>query len=656
MASKKKDPIILEETKFENAREKAKPIIAKFRKAKVAVGDRNMEQMENMAFYEGKQYQLAKYKISRPWVVRMRTPFASTAIDTRVASLIASDYTGVLLPMNPEDEKELAGLSDFVHDEWERLELNRHVAHAIKASAIVREAYVHLVWNSAKAKKGSANREGYAEAYTIDSPSSIYIDPTALCLKEARYMMVLARKTLEELQEDYPEYAKAFRAGQGGFTTEDRGEIYLGKDFFSEQDNVCTVITCYQKSKGIIKKSIVVENVLVEEKELDGITKFPIAQMRWKSATGSPYGLALMDEIIDLQKAINSIESSVTNTAVAYSAPSYGVKKGVGIDPEDLASVIGAPGLILSVEGNPAEAIAPLNMPKLDNAIIGVKQDYIGAIDRIAGITNPYLGSIGTAGNTAQGSKMALERARIIEGDVLENIQEFVESLTEILVEYITTQYSGTTITSRKVDKSTNSVSFKKHKFSDDIGEKDYSFYINMSSKTPYSKDREKEKLVELYQMDNQYKSPIKLVNQLDILQAYDMENYEIMVERYNLLVQQSNEEKTQIIMQITQQAKTLGVPDEMVAPAIAEIIEGGEDTPITDQLMQMLKQKAMEVQAKKQEALAQFQQNTQQAGVAPNAMEAMLQGGQQGGIQAPEGTVPQQMPEQQGAVEEPMM
>ena len=58
--------------RLDHAKERAQRVLRDFEKAKRKAGDRYMEHLENMAFMEGQQYQLSKYKISRPWVVRMR--------------------------------------------------------------------------------------------------------------------------------------------------------------------------------------------------------------------------------------------------------------------------------------------------------------------------------------------------------------------------------------------------------------------------------------------------------------------------------------------------------------------------------------------------------------------------------------------------------
>jgi hypothetical protein len=201
-----KQPVITVETeaKYSTALEKGRKLVAKIRKAQRAVPNRGYEHKELMAFYEGKQYDLSRYKVSRPWVVRMRTPYASTAVDIRVSSLIADDYRGEIIPMAPEDEEAIRSLKDFFHDEWERLNMDTKIDEAIKASAIVREGYIHVVWNEDTLGKGSTARDGFIETYVIEQPSSIYIDPTALCLKDARYVAVANRKSKEEVIELYP--------------------------------------------------------------------------------------------------------------------------------------------------------------------------------------------------------------------------------------------------------------------------------------------------------------------------------------------------------------------------------------------------------------------------------------------------------------------
>lgn len=633
---------IAKELSAQRAQEKAKPILDRFNKSKRKVSDRFNEHVENMAFYENRQFSLSKYKIARPWVVRMRTPYAGVAIDTRVSSLIASDYTGTLIPMKAEDGETVKALDAFKDDEWERMNLNQKINECVKTSAIVREAYLHILWKEEEnydvVEPGDVEieKKGHIDAYAIDMPSSVYIDPYALCFEEARYISLVTRGTRTELMENYPEYKEYLSGINTRFSPQDRGEVYMGEEYSNEQTDVLTIITHYEKVKGIVRKSIVIEDILVAQDDLDGLRDIPIAQMRWKRLAGSPYGSSLMDELIDIQKAINAIESAVTNTAISYSSPSYGVRKGSGINPKEIAIAGGAPGMVVSVEGPIQDAIQPLKLPTLDNAIINVKQDFVNVVTQIAGISNPFLGSVGTAGNTSGGTKMALDRARIIEGDVLHNIESFVEQITNIVIQYITAKYAGETVPSRQVNRSTGEVAFKESQIPAEAEDVKYSFFINLSTKTSFSKEREREQLLELYQMDNQYKAKTKLLNQLDILESYDLSNKDVLVDRFKKLMAKSDEQTAQLIVQLTQTSTQLGVNPEMVQKAITELLGDSEETPIYDQLMQQMKQMAQQQAQLKQETLQQTTADLEANGVPAQMMQAMQgqMGGQQGGGQ----------------------
>ena len=122
-----------------------------------------------------------------------------------------------------------------------------------------------------------------------------------------------------------------------------------------------------------------------------------------------------MDDIGDLQRAINAIETAITNVSVTYAVPSYALRKGSGVNPTVFATAIGVPGAVISVNGDIDDAIKPLPFPKLDQSILASKDDFMAAIDRISGVTNPFLGTVGTAGNTAEGTHSTIERAKIIE-------------------------------------------------------------------------------------------------------------------------------------------------------------------------------------------------------------------------------------------------
>ena len=571
--------------------DKAKPYLEKFNKAKTFNSSRQEAYAENMAFYQGNQHLLKKYKNETPWVVNMNTPYATIAIDNRVSSLLANDYIGELLPLSEEDVTPVTALSNAFQKEWKRMNIDDIVRACVRGGAVVREFYCHIVVDKNKTVGGKNSKNlGRIEAYAIE-PSRIYIDPSARCLRDARYMFVTGRISKEEASERYSKIKSALQVSNT-FTPQDRGEVYLDNDYVTSQDDVFTTLTYYGKENGKIKRVKLVNGIIVEEKIMPN-KNFPILQFRWKKAAQSCYGLSLMDEVLSLQKAITSIESAITNTAMSYAAPSMMVRKGCGVDPRVVAKANGAPGVVYSVEGNLDNAIKPVIPPKIQQEILNIKTDFQEQIDKITGNSNQFLGDIGTAGNTSSGATIAVERAKIIEVDVLNNIREFVEDITEVLVEFISLMYGNETLTYNAGKNADGTFKFDKVELPDKsaLVNSNYQYYIELETKTPYSKEKQKQLLLEIYQLERQYDTAIKTVTVGDIIKNTDLENKEEIISRFGNLTFQDAMTKTETIRGLIQTATSYGVSEDLLNSAIAEIIAGQNDTPAVDELMAALEE-----------------------------------------------------------------
>lgn len=616
---------------IDERKEKGLKFIAKFNKAKNFNNERQDAYSENMAFYQGNQHLLDKYKTKRPWVINMNTPYASVAIDNRVSSMLAQDYIGEILPLSPEDSDTVYTLNEAQQREWKRLNIDNIVRESIRNAAVVREAYCHIVVNKTKTTGGSkSKRLGDLEAYLIE-PSCIFIDPTARCLKDANYMFVTGRINKDEAFERYDYLEDAILAGDNS-TPQDRGEVYISNDYVSQQDDVLQKLTCYQKVNGQLKRTLLIGGIYIEENMID-IDIFPIAQFRWKKAAQSCYGLSLMDEVLSLQKAVTSIESAITNTAVAYAAPAMMVRKGCGVDPKVAARSAGAPGVVYAVEGDLNNAMKPVVAPQISADIVNIKNNYQDQINTVTGNTPQFLGSLGSAGNTAGGANAAIDRAKIIELDVLNNIREYVEDITRILVKFIVKLYSGKTLTAYdgknvQGQYAFTQINMPKSKYTKDL---EYSYYIQLESKTPYSKEKQKDLLTELFQLERQYDAPIKTITVTDIIKNTALENKEEIIERYNQLAYQDAETKAQTILEISTQAQQLGISEELINQAVTEIIQGVEDTPAVDALMQQIEQAFEQQMQQAQQAeqdMTKFdnQRMATQAGVPQEYIEAAAQ------------------------------
>jgi hypothetical protein len=633
---KKKEKDIEEVYSLQEELDKAKPYTEMYKKAYDFNTERFNAYAELMAFYQGNQHLLKKYKTDRPWVVNMNTPYATVAIENRIASILVNDYEGDLIPLSPEDIDIIEPIDRVYKREWERLDIDRIIRNCVETSAVVREAYCHIILDDKKIYGGTKRKRVGALTAEIIEPSRVLIDPTARNLKDANYMVVLGRISKKEALKNYSKL-ESLKLQAPDYTPNQRGEVYYDNDYSTEQEDVFTVWNFYQKEDGKIKKTKLINNIIVKESTLD-ITRFPIAQLRWKKAAQSCYGISLMDQLLSLQKAINAIESAITNTAIAYAAPSMMVAKGSGVDPKVVAKSNGAPGVVYSVNGNLDNAIKPVVPPKIQDEILSIKQDFEAKIREISGNSNQFMGNIGTAANTVGGAEVAVERAKIIEVNIINNIEDFVEEIVNILVEFIIKMYPNAELTYSNGKDGEGAYNFDVIKMpkKSEMKDLEYKFYIELDKKSQYSKDKQKQALMDLFQFERQYDAPVKTITVSDIIKNSDLINKDEIIARYNSLNSQDAQTKAETIDKLINTANNMGIPQDLIVQATAEIISGGDEHPATDQLMQMIEQgfsqQLQEVNAQADMgAIAQEDAESMQdptAGLDPNAVaqaEAIL-------------------------------
>lgn len=637
---KKKEKDIEEVYSLQEELDKAKPYTEMYKKAYDFNTERFNAYSELMAFYQGNQHLLKKYKTDRPWVVNMNTPYATVAIENRIASILVNDYEGDLIPLSPEDIDIIEPIDRVYKREWERLDIDRIIRNCVETSAVVREAYCHIILDDKKIYGGTKRKRVGALTAEIIEPARVLIDPTARNLKDANYMIVLGRISKKEALKNYSKL-ESLKLQAPDYTPYQRGEVYYDNDYSTEQEDVFTVWNFYQKENGKIKKTKLINNIIVKESTLD-ISRFPIAQLRWKKAAQSCYGISLMDQLLSLQKAINAIESAITNTAIAYAAPSMMVAKGSGVDPKVVAKSNGAPGVVYSVNGNLDNAIKPVVPPKIQDEILAIKQDFEAKIREISGNSNQFMGNIGTAANTVGGAEVAVERSKIIEVNIINNIEDFVEEIVNILVEFIIKMYPNAELTYSNGKDGEGAYNFDVIKMpkKSEMKDLEYKFYIELDKKSQYSKDKQKQTLMDLFQFERQYDAPVKTITVSDIIKNSDLVNKDEIIARYNSLNSQDAQTKAETIDKLINTANNMGISQDLIIQATAEIISGGDDHPATDQLMQMIEQgfsqQLQEVNAQADMgAIAQEDAESMQdptAGLDPNAVaqaEAMLGSGQ---------------------------
>lgn len=596
----------------------AEDYIYMYRKAMDFDTQRFTDYEENMAFYEGKQNFLSSYTGEKPWVVDINTVYAADAIDIRVSSLLANDYKGEIEPLSIEDVVSVNNLNSAYSNFWDEMNMDNHITEAITTAAIVRESYTHIIFENQRTGSGSRQRKGKLVPYSLDT-ASVLIDPNARSLKEADYVIVRGRITPQKVMDQYPEYDFDMRGRSSQFSPYERGEIAIEGGFTNEQEDVLTQLIIYEiknngKKNQELYKTVLIEDQIVEPTKKMKTSLLPIAQLRWLKKHNSPYGMSLMDRLLAQQKAVNAAESAIINTALQFAAPSLVVNVDSGLDPNDVALSAGMPAAVYPVSGVQIDnAIRPLFSGKaVDQTMLQIKDRTVDTIYQIAGITQEFKGTLGSAGNTSGGANMVVQRAKIIEQKVLANIEEFVEDLSHIIVEFISKVFEGETIYTRSEKKADGQFDFNRIEVPKiDAKNFQYTFSVNLDVKTPYSKDQNKQLMLELFQMERQYNQgePI-ITNVLDVMKQYNVPEREELMYRYKEMMTKDNQNKAQVITELVAAAEQYGMDQGLLQAAILEILENKSETPQLDQLLQMIEQAiAQQEQAQIQQARQQQQQ-----------------------------------------------
>lgn len=557
---------------------------------------------ELAAYFELQQDNLTSF-VDKPWVYQINTPFATDAVNMRVASLQASDYTGELEPLSPDDVDNVLKLNAAYHSIWKDMNMDSIIDDSIMTSAVLGEAYTHVLFNSSKVYGGTSRKnKGKLHSYFLDA-ASVHIDPKALGIKDADYICVSERITKDQVKRQYKEFAEL---SPSDFMDE-RGEIYAGTDYVTSQDDkVFTKITIYERVDDAIEKTVLVGRKIVEETKKLDVRVFPIAQLKWQKRIKSPYGTSLMQMLLPLQKVLNEIESANANANMQYSSPSYVLSEDAGIDPEELAASSGAPASVYVVQGgfDISKVIQPLIPNRgIDQGLVTTKQELERSIYKLAGVTDQFQGDMGTVGNTSGGADLAMQRAKIIEQRVLTNIEEYVEDISRIIVEYIINGFAGETIYGRGEKNNQGSYDFKAFDIPENGAELEFNFSIELNVRTQYSKEQQKSELRELFEIERQYDTgEVKVLSLLDIIKALNVPQRDELIDRYNQFAKMDAEQKAMLVTEILTTAQTIGVDAQLAQGAVMEIIMGAKQTPMVEQFMQVAQQQ----QAQQQQAVNQ--------------------------------------------------
>lgn len=594
-----------------------------FRKAQ-----RDKEYVNNQAHYEGLHWNLSEVGEDSPFLVKSDINHLKNAVGIRLGSLYASSYYGKLKPLSEDDVKNIENLNIIYKTEWFRLKADKLVEDTIKASAIFDNGYAKINYDPDKIV-GSTNtrREGAITLEKIET-ANVYLDPNANSIEDCDYMVEKINMTMERIKREKPDWYKKLKNAniEGGAVKDaDTGNIFTGRDYASAQDSTIAIDCLYEKvteEKEVIieeevtevepgtvveeqitekikvtriKMTYIVKDTILEVNEDYPFEDFPIIPMQWEAQPQSPYGIPLLRGLTIPQKVANLIESATNNIAIHYTVPTWLVSDESGLDVEEVAQLINALGVVWKVS-NLENSIKQLDPPKLDKDIITMGQNFVNYIREYAGVNAVYMGDIGTAGSTSQGTTEAIGRATIVDNEPLKQITDFVERLSRIIIKYMVRYYKDTEFSIRK-DERDGKYSFTSVTIDDSFDNINFDFDVDLGSRSKNDKNRQYNLMKDIYQLQNQYKDSTPVINVTDIVKAAELDNYNELKTRLDNITEEALNEKAELIVQLMQIGQTAApngqplIPAELLQAGIIDVLDDNNNLETVEQIFNTYKE-----------------------------------------------------------------
>lgn len=641
---------------------------------------RDNEYITNMAHYEGLQWNLAENKDNSPFMLKSDINHLKNAVDLRLGSLSSESYCGELQPLSPNDVTDIETLNLLYKNEWNRLNADDRVEIAKKRACLQDNGYTEITFDEGAIYGGTGTRREGAIVLKDLSTSDVYLDPSASSIDDMEYIVVKSKKTKNWIKRHKKNWLskleeKNIRTGDIG--DNENGDIYTGRYYSQSNSNLYTITTVYRKyAEEIeieakdengdliplelgtdefgnevvlsyqmekvmvtrIKIHYLIGDTLVETNEDYPFDEFPIIPMQWEPIPQSPYGIPLLRGLTVPQKVANLIESAANNVAMHYSTPTWIVSEESGLDIDKVAKLSNALGMVWKVNGDAKSAISQMPYPEVNEEMISIKENFVQNIKNYAGISDTYIGNIGTAGSTAEGTNTAVNRATVIDNAPIKQIEKYVEKLSRMIIKFMVRYYKGQTIYIRDTQKTEKGqYTFKDFLMKKEYENMNYDFTVKLASRSKADQNRQYNLIKDLYTIQNQYKEDKKVINVVDLVKAAQLDNYDEMFKRLSNMSEEAFAEKADMIVQIMGIGQTItpnGAPlitAEEMQQGILDVLDDNGDLSVVENIFKTYEDYQTQItQLKGQIA----QQQQQQAIDNTNSQEQALIDQMQQGVQ----------------------
>lgn len=539
------------------------------------------------AFQRGDQW-LTKGKMPS-WIPRPSTNYIHRTMKLKTGNLIIEDYLGNLQPLVPAQEEQIYELQRFYEQLWNKLNVRYHLLSSIRSSRLFGTGIIYVGWdeNYLGGTKDSLT-QGEILVKPIE-PSTFFVDPNAFNLEDARYCGTFIRTTTNAIKSDFSLTKEAkdrffsMRKSDDRASTsdpEDRGEIFVNRNYTTYQDDVVDLVTYYEKIPNeaggyTIKLTYIADGVKIKTVEEIKPRLFPFVIIRQYESRQDFWGISDCQLILPNVKMINKVQSIIGTLASLYNNPQKVVNANSGIDPRLVSKYGNAYGLVyLSKMNNLKDVLQNVEVAEIPKALLDYIQFLKDDINDLTGLTDVNTGKdVGSVQGTG-GVQSLIDRSQLGDKDETLVFEQALEKLSYMIIQNAILYYTDErTIRMRSEEPNSDAefeyLPFRAEQFADIA----WDFDINIIKKLSHSEGNEKEKMRQLSEWQLQYSPSIELVTAEDMIKSFNPLNKDVMLTRIKAQREQQSIEKASEITTFVSQAFQEGFSPELVVEGVFKMI-----------------------------------------------------------------------------------
>lgn len=408
-------------------------------------------------FDRGKQWDAVNLPVWLPKPITNLIRYVRTTKRANLASVIPQSH---FIPMTPIDDGLVELLQKAYEHVWDEQKVPLTIRRVIDRGLLFGTsiAYVYAEENIRGKYFGEDSDQNQLHRYDIKvkrlNNANFYVDPTAYCLEEAKFLTVTENLSFKDVKNNpmFREFAgkKLKDLNFADLQREDNanGDIFNRPTTKTDEthrltgDEMCTMHIHWERYRNEegrwqVDVSYYLWNTDFFLYRIEDFkpSVYPFAVFYDEEEDNTFWGTSIAMDMLENQKIINKSAQAASIIGTLHQNPQKVVLRESGINAAEMSRTGTLAGKVWTSNiPNAVEVIQPPDIPK---GLFEIEDRMKNDIKDMAGITEAYTGqSVGSL-TTSTGVDSLIERSSIRDKDKALQIDAFVENLSNIIVQFI---------------------------------------------------------------------------------------------------------------------------------------------------------------------------------------------------------------------------